>query len=75
MRVTHEILFTVSISRREYLRYYRGLAKDVIVRSRDGRRIQFPARYLRPFVDHSGVHGEFRLTVDDRRKLIDLQRV
>ena len=68
------ILFTLSISRNEYLRYYRGLARDVIVRSHDGRRIQFPAHLLRPFVEHRGVHGEFRLTVDEQRRLIDLQR-
>ena len=69
-----EILFTLSISRNEYLRYYRGTVRDVIVRSHDGRRIQFPARLLRPFVEHGGIHGEFRLTVDEQHRLIDLQR-
>ncbi len=70
-----EIRFALSISREDYVRYYRGLARQVLVRSHDGRRIQFPARFLRPFVSHQGIRGEFRLLLDEANRLLDLQRL
>ncbi len=70
-----DIRFALSISREDYLRYYRGVARDVLVRSHDGRRVQFPARLLRPFVTHDGVRGEFRLLLDEANRLLDLQRL
>ena len=70
-----EIRFALCLSRQEYLRYYQGEARDVVVRSHDGRRVQFPARLLRPFVNHQGVQGEFRLVLDEANRLLDMQRL
>ncbi len=69
-----EIRFALSITGEEYLRYYRGVARYVVVKSHDGRRVQFPARLLRPFVTQQGVQGEFRLLLDEANRLVDLQR-
>lgn len=70
-----EIRFALSLSREDYLRYYQGVARHVVVRSHDGLQVQFPARLLRPFVTHQGVLGEFRLLLDDANKMLDLQRL
>ena len=70
-----DIRFALSISREDYLRYYQGVARHVLVRSHDGRKVQFPARLLRPFVTHQGVRGEFRLVLDDANRMVDLQRL
>lgn len=59
----------------EYEQYYRGTAKHVIAKSSDGRNVQFPANVLRPFLTHSGIHGEFILVFDDNFKFIDIRRV
>ncbi|MCC6207228.1 MAG: DUF2835 domain-containing protein [Gammaproteobacteria bacterium] len=70
-----EITFTLNISPDEYLRYYQGAARHVVVRGRDGRTVQFPAGLLRGFVSHDGVHGEFRLRFDASNKLVSLDRI
>ncbi len=49
--------------------------QTVVTRAEDGRTLRFPAEQLRPFVDHSGVHGRFRIEFDNNNKLINLTRV
>lgn len=46
---------------------YRGVARNVVVRARDGRWVQFPAHALRAHVDARGVHGAFVLRTRDGR--------
>ncbi len=70
-----EIRFALSITRQDYLRYYGGVARYVVVRSHDGRQVQFPAHLLRSFVTHQGVQGEFRLLLDDANRLVEIQRL
>ncbi|MBK9131389.1 MAG: DUF2835 domain-containing protein [Gammaproteobacteria bacterium] len=70
-----EVTFVLNISSDEYLRYYQGAARHVVVRGRDGRTIQFPAGLLRRFVTRDGVHGEFRLCFDAGNKLVSLDRI
>ena len=66
--------FRLSISPEEYLAYYRGTAKQVVVRCADGVTVQFPASLLTQFVSTSGIHGDFVLTCDDGDKGADLRR-
>lgn len=70
-----ELRVPLTISADEYEHYYRGVAKVVIATSSDGRRVQFPANVLRPFLTRSGIHGEFVLVFDDRFKFIAIHRV
>ncbi|MEJ2361917.1 MAG: DUF2835 family protein [Gammaproteobacteria bacterium] len=46
--------FSPFISTEEYLRYYQGQAVQIAVTTDDGRQLQFPAEYHRPFVLHQG---------------------
>ena len=69
-----EIKFYLKISQSDYLRYYRGAASNVVAHAYDGRRIQFPAASLRPFVSHDGIEGEFVLVMDENNKLVELRR-
>ncbi len=58
----------------ELLRYYRGAASSVVARDRYGRRLQFPAVALRPFVTPGGVRGRFVLLVNDANRLERVER-
>lgn len=58
----------------ELLRYYRGTAGSVFARDRYGRRLQFPAVVLRPFVTSGGVRGRFVLHVNDANRLERVER-
>ena len=67
--------FRLDISSADYIAYYRGVARDVIARTLDGRRIRFPADSLRSHVRHDGVRGLFEIEFDARNKLVALRRL
>lgn len=71
--------FRLTLSSEEYLDYYRGTARSVLVHLANGSSIQFPASLLKQFVTSGGIQGDFVLTCDDNfknpalRKLPDKQ--
>ncbi|MDQ5909697.1 MAG: hypothetical protein QG599_1792 [Pseudomonadota bacterium] len=67
--------FRLSLTAEQMRSYYEGVARQVVVRAHDGRRIQFPAQWLRRFVTLDGVHGRFEMRFGEDRKLIDFHRV
>jgi hypothetical protein len=66
--------FHLGISYQQYLDYYRGAIKQVLVQCTSGEKIQIPAALLTPYVSPSGIHGHFVLTCDDDGKGSRLQR-
>lgn len=70
-----EFQFSLNISSQEYIRYYQGTARKVIVRMQDGRTMQFPAEHLRQFVTAEGVQGRFVLRTDENNKLLEIRRL
>ena len=67
--------FNLDILREEYLSYYAGAARWVVVRAFEGETVRFPASFLREFVSEDGVHGLFEMVVDDDDKLVSLKRL
>ncbi len=63
----------LSISRDEYLKLYQVGRAVVSARSTDGRRVQFPAQALRPWVGHSGIQGKFRIYFDHQNRLSKIE--
>lgn len=72
---TTEVRFYLHIPAEVYLSYYQGRARDVLVTTHEGLRVQFSAALLRPYVTRDGVWGEFRLRYDVHRRLVGLDRV
>lgn len=70
-----KLTFQLSISAEEFLRYYSGSARAVLVRSEDGRRVQLPANSFRPFVTATGIAGRFEITLDEKNKLLDIRKL
>lgn len=68
----NSVLVPLSISRKQFMKYYTGKANSITAKSMDGRRIQFPATNLRKFMTAEGISGTFRLTYDANGKLIEL---
>lgn len=68
------LLVDLDISPEDYLRHYKGSANKVICTARDGRKIQFPTGILQCFVTRDGIHGSFRLEIDDKHKLMSVSR-
>jgi hypothetical protein len=71
----HEIRFSLNISAEKFREYYSGAKRYVHVVDHNGRRIQFPALNLRPFLAHDGIHGTFRLLYNDQHKLLRIERL
>lgn len=67
--------FHLRISPEQYLDYYRGVVKHVVVRCTTGQTVQFPASLLQKFVTTEGIHGDFVLTGDENNRSADLQRI
>jgi len=70
-----QFFFRLQISQQQYLQYYQGAANAVRVVSDSGQKVQFPAIRLRPFLTHSGIHGDFCLTIDPNNRFVDLRKV
>jgi hypothetical protein len=70
----HRFEFSLYISAQDYLAYYRGDVRHVLARCSDGRKVQFPAALLTPFVSEGGIRGNFVLTSDENGKGAKLQR-
>jgi hypothetical protein len=66
--------FNLRISPEQYLPYYRGTVRHVVVRCHTGQTVQFPASLLQKFVSKEGIHGHFLLTCDENNKCVGLQR-
>ena len=66
--------FHLSISPEKYLPYYRGTAKQVVIRCADGLIVQFPAALLQQYVMPDGINGNFVLTSDDDHRGASLKR-
>lgn len=73
--MSHRVRFDMNIPAEQVLSYYQGVARQVSIVAYDGRRIEFPADKLRPFMDHWGVRGVFELEFDDQHRFVALHRI
>lgn len=69
------ITVILAISNQEFLRLYRGQARDVICIAKDGCTVKFPADNLRQFITHDGIYGEFKLYFSKQNRLIKIERL
>ena len=67
--------FYLHISPEEFLDYYRGTVRQVVVRCTAGQNVQFPAGLLQKFITAEGIHGQFVLTCDQNHKGAHLERL
>jgi hypothetical protein len=67
--------FRIDITAHQYLSYYRGSIKQVVVQCTTGATAQFPASLLTPFITESGVHGQFILTCGDDSRGSELLKI
>ena len=67
--------FDLDISHQQYLQYYSGTVRQILVQTHDNIKIQFPAQFMQRFVSHAGVHGRFRVVIDENNRLVSLDRL
>ena len=70
-----EYEFEIHLSAEEYLQYYQGVVRAIQVRSKCGKRIQFAADKIRPFVLADGIHGTFKLQLGLNNKFLAIKKI
>lgn len=70
-----QLRFYLNIGREQALRYYQGTARVVVATTTDGKKLQFPAEHIRPFIEQTGISGLFSIEFDHNNKLIGLKRI
>lgn len=73
--MAQRVRFDIHIPAEQILAYYKGIARQVSVLAHDGRRVEFPAEKLRPYLEHDGIKGIFELEFDDNHRFVALHRV
>ncbi len=73
--MSQRVRFDINIPAEQILAYYQGIARQVSVVAYDGRRIEFPAERLRPYLDHRGVKGVFELEFDEDHRFVALHKI
>ena len=58
----------MAIEADKYLAYYKGIARDIVVRSEDNLNLKFPADAIRKFLTHEGIFGLFEIQFDENNK-------
>lgn len=67
--------FRIDLSYQDYLLYYQGNVRAVVVRAEEGLTLQLPAARLRSFVTPAGIHGRFELELDEQNQTRRLERL
>jgi len=73
--MSQSIKFSLKLSYDKYLSFYKGHAQHVLVTAFDGRKIQFPAEILKPYLTREGISGVFIIHFDNRNKYQSLQKI
>ena len=69
------VIVDLRISYEEFLKFYQGIAYQVEAKAEDGRKVQFPARVLRPYVVKHGIDGRFKIDYDHTGKFQAIQKI
>ncbi len=67
--------FRIDISAEDWLDYYGGRVKYVVATADDGRTVKFAAKHLQSYIRRDGVHGRFRMLIDDQNNFVRLEAV
>ena len=68
------VSFSLFLDSKQYLAYYKGQARRISVVCDDGRRIEFPAEHLRPYLTHDGIRGHFEIEFDQHQRFVALRQ-
>jgi len=69
------IRFQLGINADQFLRVYKGSAKNISVRADDGRLIKFPAQNIKQFLTHDGIYGHFEMELTSEHKFVAIKKL
>jgi len=69
------IQFSLNLSADTFLSFYKGHAKHISVVATDGRRIEFSAEKIKPFLTRDGIYGVFVMELSEENRFISIKRL
>ncbi|AZQ84654.1 DUF2835 family protein [Colwellia sp. Arc7-635] len=66
--------FSLNISSQDYLPYYQGQIRSIVVVTAQGIRLEFPAMHLRNHLTATGIKGHFCLQTQNN-KFLSLDKI
>jgi len=72
---TQYIIFKLAISAEAFLAVYKGYAKNISTIAVDGRRLEFSAEKVKPFLTREGIYGTFEMELGEEHKFIAVRRL
>jgi hypothetical protein len=75
MQHVEQIRFALNISADQYVNVYKGRARNISVVAEDGRRVEFVALKVKPFLTRDGIQGWFELQVTDQHRFVALRKL
>lgn len=75
MENVQRIRFVLNISADQYINVYKGRARMISVLAEDGRRVEFDARKVQPFLTRDGIQGRFELHITQDHRFVALHRL
>lgn len=73
--IARSYLVDITLTADQLERFYAGHVNQVSARDTSGLRLQFPLQSLRPYVNHAGVQGRFRLEVGPDHRLSRIVKI
>ncbi|MGX9459671.1 DUF2835 domain-containing protein [Shewanella sp. A14] len=70
-----EIFFSLNVSYEAFLPYYQGLAEKVQVNDNQGRVLHINGKYFRPYLTPQGIHGQFKLVINQQGSFKSLDKL
>ncbi len=74
-RNMREIYFSLNITPEQYLKYYQGTAKSIMIISETGIRVKFPAGAIQKHITKNGIKGNFVIRYNSENKLIGVEKL
>ena len=69
------VQFHLRISYDDYLLVYQGHAKSIITTATDGRKVEFPAEVVKPYLTRNGILGFFEIVFTQRNKFQSIKKL
>lgn len=69
------IRFELDINANQYLNFYKGTVRRISVIASDGKRIEFDARHIKPFLTHDGIRGTFEMELAENNQFVSIKRI
>ena len=69
------IRFYLNLSYEQYLAFYQGVVKTVMVKADDGRNISFPDNNIQRYLTKTGIQGHFEMALTAQNKFIAIKRL